>query len=422
MNPPDSLEFDDDDVPAKPAAKPGPGVPAKPPTTAVAKPGTAGIAKPAAAGLAKPAAAGLGKPAPAGLGKPATAGLAKPGISKPAPAGLKPEAEKPAIGESAAAANPLADAGQVNYSFEDSEEPPKPKRPVMPMDTSAPPPVEDPPAAETPAKPAPKPTAKPAGKPATSQITKAPAPASAPKPAPAVPDRPVLATPDPTGGDDQDPDLKPGSRKDLWKCPHCGTGNRPGREDCRKCGKRPDDEVETPWINKPQSWAIIGVVGLVVVLLIFVLLRSDISLHPADGGHVDSAVRVGGKPASGVSMIDGKNFTPSRQLSVVGRCLDSQPSNDVQGLTTLVLLLGSDARSDDALQVKVTFNNQRTEVPDGALKHFAVFHIFPGDGVDKPVLTKGAYVSFVGDLGEIDGFSGGFEEYTVRIRQFQSGP
>ena len=47
------------------------------------------------------------------------------------------------------------------------------------------------------------------------------------------------------GEEADDPDLKPGSRKDLWICPHCGAGNRPNRDTCRSCGKSP----MIPWPN-----------------------------------------------------------------------------------------------------------------------------------------------------------------------------
>ena len=176
----------------------------------------------------------------------------------------------------------------------------------------------------SPAAPAP---AAPAGKPPTNRVAKAPA-------APA----PVAAA------SQDDPELKPGSRKDLWKCPHCGAGNKPDRNTCRTCGKSPDDPVVVPWFkNNIIRAGILAAIGLIVVVIVLVT-RVDLSLREPTLAHVDTKPRISGSAQGSIDLGSGLRFEGEHQISVCGRVAATGPG---PGGTLLVALALGSAAADE---------------------------------------------------------------------------
>jgi hypothetical protein len=205
---------------------------------------------------------------------------------------------------------------------------------------------------DEPAKPQPKPA--PAAAPAFDPFAGAPVKApSANDPAP----QPAAAAPAPTAKRPAPPpaapppsdegDVKPGSRKDLWKCPHCGAGNKPDRTTCRTCGKSPEDEVVVPWTRKPAVLA--GIVGGVIVLIVAIVLltRADLSLHPAGAASVDAKPRLGGSASGSYELSSQLRLVTERRVSVSGRIVATKTSGD---LVWIALALGKTARDDDAFK------------------------------------------------------------------------
>jgi len=315
--------------------------------------------------------------------KPIAKPAAKPGARPGPPAGPGSPA-KPGTGKIAAGGDappPLAGAsGPVNFEFEDSE-PVKAKKAYVP------------PAAE-------------------------PLPASAPgkgKAAGAI-DRSPPA-PSQQAADEVDADLKPGSRKDLWNCPHCGTGNRPGRETCRVCGKSPDEPVIVPFHKKPA--VVLGVVGAVVVLVVVValfLFHTDMTLKQADAAVIDSKPRISGSGASHSVTISSSPtaFTGAHRISVNGRVIGVSPCQGISGGWNIVLLFGSAGADPDAATTsKVTFNGDQAEVSTQG--HYTILHLLPAGPVLSYKPRTGSMLSLDGDSGVLDGFSDEMGEYTVWV-------
>ncbi len=173
------------------------------------------------------------------------------------------------------------------------------------------------PVSAAPAKPAfdpfadaPKPAATPpaVAKPPTGRVAKAPAPAPA-----------QAATSSSAPAADDDPELKPGSRKDLWKCPHCGAGNKPDRNTCRTCGKSPDDPVIVPWYaNNVIRAGILAAIGVVIVVIVM-LTRVDVTLREPNLADVDRKPRIGGSATGSIDLGGGLRFEADHQISVCGR-------------------------------------------------------------------------------------------------------
>ena len=143
----------------------------------------------------------------------------------------------------------------------------------------------------------------------------------APPPAPGRPPAERAATPPaPTApAVEDDAGIKPGSRKDLWKCPHCGAGNKPGRPTCRSCGKSPDQPVIIPWHrNNLIRAGILAAVCLVVIGLVLIS-RVDLSLREPLLANVDTAPRIAGGGDSSIDL--GNAFTLAGQsgFSICGR-------------------------------------------------------------------------------------------------------
>jgi hypothetical protein len=191
--------------------------------------------------------------------------------------------------------------------FEGDDEPAKPAKPEAKPAAAPAKPAFDPFAGakvDTKAAAAPPPAAAP-GKPGTNRVAKAPAPAAAPPPPPPPADA--------------DADLKPGSRKDLWKCPHCGAGNKPDRDTCRTCGKSPDEPVVIPWYkNNVIRAGILAVIGLVIIGIVM-LTRVDVSLREPTLANVDKAPRITGKGIASIDLGNGIKLEGERMISICGR-------------------------------------------------------------------------------------------------------
>jgi hypothetical protein len=215
-------------------------------------------------------------------------------------------------------------------------------------------------------------------KPGTGNVTR-PASAAIPRPAPAAP----AAAPDQA----EDPDLKPGTGKDLWACPHCGTKNKPSRSECRACGKSPDAARDKPFWQKPAFLG--GVIGgFALVLLLWFATRPDLSLK-APGA---TAFDVGSAVTTAERELVGRTFAPRGRISICGRILAHRAAPNAEGVQDVVLLLGkaTEAQVDAA---GVIFNNERIdEVPAGA----KVLHLITAEKLD---VSKGAWLSLVGDYG-----------------------
>lgn len=212
--------------------------------------------------------------------------------------------------------------------FEGDDEPKKPAKPEAKPVASPAQPAFDPFAgAKIDAKASAPPAATP-GKPGTNRVAKVPAPVAPPPPPP-----------------DADVDIKPGSRKDLWKCPHCGAGNKPDRDSCRICGKSPDDPVVIPWYkNNVIRAAVIAVIGLVIIGVVM-LTRVDVSLREPTLANIDKAPRITGTGIASIELGNGIKLEGERMFSICGRvaAVGTGP-----GGTILVALALGAAAADEA--------------------------------------------------------------------------
>jgi len=228
---------------------------------------------------------------------------------------------------------------------------------------------------ETNAPVAPPPAAKPASaaKPATGRTAKAAPPAAAAPPPP------------PAALSDEDAELKPGSRKDLWKCPHCGAGNKPDRDTCRSCGKGRDEPVVIPWWkNNLIRAGIFAAIGLIIILVVWAT-RVDLSLRPPSLDHVDVAPRIGGKGAGDIDLGDGLKLEGEKQIAVCGRvaAIGSGP-----GGTILIALALGPAAADE----------KPTATPaNGSFTVDGVVLACPAEDGFKP--KPGQFLSLTGVLG-----------------------
>jgi hypothetical protein len=226
-----------------------------------------------------------------------------------------------------------------------------------------------------------------------------PVPAQRPAQQPVAPPSPAVAA-------ESDADVVPGSRKDLWRCPHCGTGNRPERITCRSCGRSPDAAVVGPWYRRPVVLA--GMVcGIAALVAAVVLTRPDLSLRPL--GTVDEAPRRGG---GGVSqgLGEGLVFNAQGRIAVSGRVLAAQ----VQGRVTLVALaLGAVAREDGRFAGARADLSGGTAVVSGCPEYFVGYLVSTDGSTLAP--TAGAWLSLVGDVGTL-------QEGMLMRRDLQAGP
>ncbi len=210
----------------------------------------------------------------------------------------------------------------------------------------------------------------------------APAPVAVP-PAPARPAAPAEA---------DDPELKPGSRKDLWTCPHCGAGNKPDRTTCRSCGKSPTEPVERPWSRNPVVLGGIAASVVGAIAVVWLATRPDLSFRTPGPDAVDSAPRTAGGAAKGdQDLSGGRRFEARGRISVSGRVLASRPFPG--GGISVALALGADAADPDFAGVKAEATSSAFTVPEGAL----ILHLVGTR--ERPV--RGTWLSVAGDRGVV---------------------
>jgi hypothetical protein len=245
-----------------------------------------------------------------------------------------------------------------------------------------------------PAKPAPAaPSAKPAFDPFAGVPVDTKAAPSAPVPAPAAA-RPAAAPARPAPpapvADQGDADIKPGARKDLWICPHCGAGNKPDRTTCRSCGKSPADPVVVPLHKRPV--VLVGVAGVVLaaIVALFVLGGTDLSLREPGPDGVDARPRIAGS-ASGAYEVDAvTRFDAQRQISVSGRVVAMR---DGRGLRWIALALAPAATADGFAELKPAESDGRWSLEGGVI--LAVVG-------DRRIDAKaGDWLSLTGETGDL---------------------
>jgi hypothetical protein len=206
-------------------------------------------------------------------------------------------------------------------------------------------------------------------------------------------EKPAVAKSTKPAIDPADADIRPGTAKDLWMCPHCGAKNKPGRETCRECRKDPSEPVAIPWFKKPL---VIGpVVGgvIVVVMVLMWLTSTDLGLHVA--GVPDSKVRSAGTTHQEIDLGETREFSVKKSAAVSGRVIFTSDYGIAPWMTVVVLGLGKDASNDAAFSTwTAEFDGQGFEVK--APRYATLFLIFDGN---KPTLKAGDYLSVVGAAG-----------------------
>lgn len=174
-------------------------------------------------------------------------------------------------------------------------------------------------------------------------------------------------------------DVVPGSRKDLWLCPHCGAKNKPGRSTCRSCSKSPDEKVVSPLMK--QLPIIGGVVAVVLVIVVLVMSSGDTTEFKA----------------AGAATMDERLRMADMQLAGSGRVLGSGRDSE-HGAVWVCLVFGPQVTGDAFFELQLENDYQinvkqgeqiRTDVPL-ALVHFR-------EGEQPPAeLQRGAWLSFTG--------------------------
>ena len=206
-------------------------------------------------------------------------------------------------------------------------------------------------------------------------------------------EKPAVAKSTKPAIDPADADIRPGTAKDLWMCPHCGAKNKPGRETCRECRKDPSDPVEIPWFKKPLVIGpVVGGVILVVMLLTW-LASADLGLHAA--GVPDSKVRYAGTTHQELELGESRKFSVKKSAAVSGRVIFTSDYAAAPWLTVVVLGLGKEA-SDDATFSKWTAEYDGEGFTVNASRFTILFLMFDSN---KPTLKAGNYLSVVGSAG-----------------------
>jgi hypothetical protein len=212
----------------------------------------------------------------------------------------------------------------------------------------------------------------------------------------------VTALP-PAAEPEEEIELRPGrAAKDLWTCPHCNTGNKPGRKQCRACGKSPDDPVIIPWFKQPRILGAIG--GGVAVLLALMIFTggADLSLAAPGPAHLDErSARIGGSPHTPglVNLGEDRTFEPRRQLAVSGRVVMCQAHAPASWLTVVILALGKDAISDEAMNTMSADWGSGDYQIQGLVPTVTLYFINDGRKYDY---AKNTYLSIVGDTGDLE--------------------
>jgi len=238
------------------------------------------------------------------------------------------------------------------------------------------------------------PTAKAPAKPATGRTAKPAAPAAA---APAKPfDAFADAASTPDGND---ADVRPGTGKDLWACPHCGTKNKPDRTSCRSCGKKPTDEVIIPWHANPIVKPAIGAgVVLVIVLLGWLLFSGGVRFVEPEVGNIDGSRARTGSGQGKAEEFEGQLFTPSKRYGVCGRLVGMIGKGS---LTMMVLAVGADGKDETRVAEAGVDFSAADPVTTPEL-HVVTVLCFG----NVPASSKGQIVSLFGDVGTLAGTDG----------------
>lgn len=203
--------------------------------------------------------------------------------------------------------------------------------------------------------------------------------------------KPAPRSPQPEAEPDN-PELKPGSRKDLWNCPHCGTGNKPDRNSCRDCGKSPSDPVIRPWTKNPVVLGGIAASAVALFAIVWFATRPNLEFRQPGPGAVDRQARLGSGSAEDRSLDGNRTFETKGRISVVGRVLTSKTFSG--GGTTVALALGTAASDDTEFKsLRASSSGNGFKVPDGTL----ILHLV---GLkEKP--ARGTWLSLVGDRGVV---------------------
>ena len=195
-----------------------------------------------------------------------------------------------------------------------------------------------------------------------------------------------------------DAEIKPGSGKDLWACPHCRAKSKPERTTCRVCGKSPSDPVIIPWHAHPLAKPAIAVAVILIVLLLGSLLfGGGVRLVEAEAASIDSSPRTG-SGAGAPSELDGQVFTPRKRYGVCGRVVGMQSRGN---LYMLVLALGADGKDETRInEVGIDFSgSEPVTIPEIRSATLLCFG-------ELPALGKGQVVSLIGDVGSLAGTEG----------------
>ena len=239
--------------------------------------------------------------------------------------------------------------------------------------------------------------AKAPSKPATGRTAKPAAPAAAAAAAPAKAfDAFADAASTPDGND---ADVKPGTGRDLWVCPHCGTKSKPERTTCRACGKKPSDEVIILWHAHPIVKPAIGVgVVLVIVLLGWVLFSGGVRFVEPEAAYIDGSRARTGSGAGKSEEFEGQLFTPSKRYGLCGRLVGMISKGS---LTMMVLAVGADGKDETRVTEAGVDFSAADPVTTPEL-HVVTVLCFG----NVPTPTKGQIVSLFGDVGSLAGTDG----------------
>ncbi|TVR45309.1 MAG: hypothetical protein EA402_04705 [Planctomycetota bacterium] len=211
---------------------------------------------------------------------------------------------------------------------------------------------------------------------------------------------------DPFAGGSEDPDdepddaeLKPGARKDLWICPHCGAGNRPGRDTCRTCGKSPDDPVAKPWFK--QSVVLAAAAGLLLVLVVVISFatRTSYALRPANPESLDRDLRWDSSLNATLPLAEGE-FQQRGRIAGLGRVVSASGGD---GRWNVVLVFSSRAqgqhrfvdRGDDEVGFENSFGNV-TRLP------YVRLTLLDSRNMLTATPSRGQVFSFAGSWGDAD--------------------
>lgn len=207
-------------------------------------------------------------------------------------------------------------------------------------------------------------------------------------PAPGAAPTPGAPPPPPLPSAQSDDGVKPSVRRDLWTCPHCTAGNKPDRTTCRLCGKSPQDPVVIPLHRRTpvRIGAVAGAVVLAIVL--FLALRTDLSLRPAALAQVDVRPRIGGSATGTIELGGNVRFAAERRISVCGRV--AAVGTGPLRCTLIALALGPTAADE---RPAVTKRGDAFDLPGGVV--LAVV------GEEVPRVEVGALLSVVGTTGPL---------------------